>query len=65
MSACVVVVICAWVLTVRTTFAALGPEGFTTVPLDVSVHVVPDSEPLYVVDPPVRETVVEGTAPVS
>ena len=33
-----------------------------TVPLDVNVHVVPESEPLYVVDPPVSDTVVEGTA---
>ena len=33
-----------------------------TVPLDVKVHVVPESEPLYVVDPPVSDTVVEGTA---
>ena len=62
MSACVVVTICAWVLTVRTTLAADGPVGFVTVPLDVKVHVVPESEPLYVVDPPVSDTVVEGTA---
>src|SRR5687767_11342928 len=63
MSACVVVVIAACMLTVRVTFAACGPDGFATVPADVSVHVVPESEPLYVVEPPVRATVVDGTLP--
>ena len=61
MSVCVVVVICACMLTVRTTLAAPGPEGFATFPFDVSVHVVPDRDPLYVVVPPVSDTVVDGT----
>ena len=63
MSACVVVVIAACMLTVRVTFAAPGPEGLVTAPVDVSVHVVPASAPLYVVEPPVSATVVDGTLP--
>ncbi len=62
MSACEMVVICAWMLAVRVMFPACGPEGFVTVPLPVSVHVVPESEPEYVAVPPVRVTVVDGTA---
>ena len=46
MSACVVVVIWACMLTVRVMSAAPGPDGFATVPVEVSVQVVPESEPL-------------------
>ena len=46
MSACVDVVIAACMLTVRVTFAEPGPDGFTTVPVEVSVHVEPASAPL-------------------
>ena len=46
MSACVVVVIAACMLTVRVMLLASGPDGFATVPFEVSVHVDPESEPL-------------------
>ena len=62
MSACEVVVISACMLTVRVMLAASGPDGLVTVPVEVNVHVVPESEPLYVLEPPVRVTVVDGTA---
>jgi hypothetical protein len=51
----------ASMLAVRVMSAAFGPEGFVTVPVPVSVHVVPESEPTYVTVPPGIETVVDGT----